>query len=130
MTKITKLICLSLVLVMLLSAFVSCGGEISDTDVPQTDAEIETESEKEEVLVEKYTEIQYVPYKALGRTQLMFGQLAADWTAAGIAFEATCKGEVSINMTVNGTRKFTVVVDGIEYKDVVMESGDNVIATG
>ena len=130
MIKITKLICLSLVLVMLLSAFVSCGGEISNTDVPQPDAETETESEKEEVLVEKYTEIQYVPYKALGRTQLMFGQLAADWTAAGIAFEATCKGEVSINMTVNGTRKFTVVVDGTEYKDVVMESGDNVIATG
>lgn len=130
MKKIAKLICLSMVLVMLLSAFVSCSGEVSDTDMPQTDSDTEADNEREEILVDKYTEITKIPYKALGRTQLLSGALSADWSAAGFAFEATCHGDVSINMTVGGTRKFTVVVDGIEYKDVVMKSGDNVIATG
>ena len=124
MKKFIKLACLSLTLVMMITAFVACGDKTKGTDVSET----ETAAEQEENLVEKYTEIKKIPYKPLGRTQQLFDQLAADWTAAGIAFEATCKGDVSINMTVGGTRKFTVVVDGTEYKDVVMQSGDNVIA--
>ena len=130
MKKVIRFIFLLLALATVLSVFVACGNETNGTDVPETETEAEQESEQEEILMEKYTEIRNIPYKPLGRTQMIFGQLAADWTAAGIAFEATCKGEVSINMTVNDSRKFTVVVDGVERKDVVMKSGDNVIATG
>ena len=130
MKKVIRFLFLLLALATVLSVFVACGNETNGTDVPETETEAEQESEQEEILMEKYTEIRNIPYKPLGRTQMIFGQLAADWTAAGIAFEATCKGEVSINMTVNDSRKFTVVVDGVERKDVVMKSGDNVIATG
>lgn len=76
-----------------------------------------------------YTEISKVPYKSLGRTQMLNGVLTADWSAAGIEFEATCLGDVRVNLTSTGTSKFTIVVDGTEYKDVTLSGGNNVIAS-
>ena len=83
-----------------------------------------------EYLADSYTAIEDVPYKALGRTQMLDGSLVADWSAAGIEFEATCIGDVSIKATSTGIVRFAVVVDGKEYKDVKIENGKNVIATG
>ena len=73
--------------------------------------------------------IDQVPYKALGRTQMLNGALVADWSGAGIEFEATCLGNVSINLApTSGSSKFTVVVDGVETKDVTFSGGSNIIA--
>lgn len=76
-----------------------------------------------------YTTISEVPYKALGRTQMVNGALIADWSAAGIEFNATCVGDVSLTLSSTSTRLFTVIVDGIEYKDVPLTGGVNVIAS-
>lgn len=76
-----------------------------------------------------YTTIENVPHKALGRTQMVDGVLLADWSAAGIEFAATCLGDVSVTLTDSDTRLFTVVVDGVESKDVALSDGTNVIAT-
>ena len=43
-------------------------------------------------------------------------------------FEANCIGSVSINVNAPYTRLFTIVVDGVEYKDVGIGMGDNIIA--
>ena len=77
-----------------------------------------------------YTKIADVPYKALGRTQVVGEALTADWSGAGIEFSAICLGEVSIQLAAASSRKFTVVIDGKEYKDVTLSSGKNVIASG
>ena len=76
-----------------------------------------------------YTPITQVPYKALGRTQYVGNTLAADWSAAGIEFAANCFGDVSIDLTMTETGLFTIVIDGVEYKDVALNNGTNVIAT-
>ena len=81
-------------------------------------------------LTMKYTKIEDVPYKSLGRTQMLDGKLTADWSAAGIEFEATCVGDVILNLETNVSRNFTVVVDGVERKDVKLSNGVNYIATG
>ncbi len=82
-----------------------------------------------EYSTDSYTAIEEVPYKALGRTQMLDGSLVADWSAAGFEFEAICMGDVSIKATSTGTVRFTVIVDGTEYKDVKISNGENIIAT-
>ncbi|MBQ7294300.1 MAG: hypothetical protein IJW79_11245, partial [Clostridia bacterium] len=89
-----------------------------------------TESSEWADLSMTYTEIENVPYKALGRTQMLDGSLTADWSAAGIEFEAYCIGDVAINANVPITRNFTVVVDGVEQKNFALANGINYIATG
>ena len=79
-----------------------------------------------------YTPIASVPYKALGRTQYLdsASALTADWSAAGIEFTANCIGDVSIDLTMTQTRLFTLVIDGVQHKNVALKNGVNVIATG
>ncbi len=81
-----------------------------------------------------YQDISTLPYKALGRTQMLNGALTADWSAAGIEFTATCVGDVYLNLT--STSLFTVTVDAENdaydsvRKDVKLGSGRAIIASG
>ena len=89
-----------------------------------------TESSEWASLTTVYTDIAQVPYKSLGRTQMLDGKLTADWSASGIEFEATCIGDVALIVSTEVTRNFTVVVDGVEYKDFKLANGTNYLATG
>ena len=87
-----------------------------------------TESSEWSDMKVEYTEISELPYKALGRTQIVGDALAADWSGAGIEFEANCIGNVYVNINAPYARLFTVVVDGVEYKDIPLSMGNNLIA--
>lgn len=78
-------------------------------------------------------------YKTMGRTAEYGNAVSADWSAAGIEFNAECKNDVIINVTLSASTGqpagtyFTVYIDGVrQEKRFLAEEGnsDIVIAAG
>lgn len=69
-------------------------------------------------------------YNPLGRTTFVNGELECAWSAAGIEFNAVCKGDIVIDFTVKGDIYFHIVVDGKDIENfLVNESGKYAIVS-
>ena len=145
MKKFLSALCLVLSVCMLLPA---CGGPVSTETDSETDAatetqaptETETETEEEtESYEEIYMERTYTMadaeglYNPLGRVAKKGTGITVDWTGAGAAFSAECKGDFSITFNAGSNSIYLrVEVDGTITKNFKVNKGTGtyVIAAG
>lgn len=130
------MLCLLLVVCIVLPA---CGSPVETEDPAETPAETDedtpanTDSETEadtESYEEIYMERTYTMKEAeglfnpLGRTAMVGTALTVDWTGAGAAFSAECKGDFSIKFNArSSTMCLRVEVDGEITKNFKLEKG-------
>ena len=136
MKKFLSVICLLLTLCMVLPA---CGGDTVETDlvdpgevteVPETESETEAEAEETEPEEEIYMERTYTMkdaeglFNPLGRTAMVGTSLTVDWTGAGAAFSAECKGDFKMTFNAGSTSNYLrIEVDGVITKNFKPDKG-------
>ena len=146
MKRFLSVICLLLTLCMILPA---CGGTVETTDLvdpgdytempepesetaakEETEGKLETETEAEEPEEEIYMERTYTMkdaeglFNPLGRTAMVGTALTIDWTGAGAAFSAECKGDFKITFNAGSNSIYLrVEVDGKITKNFKVNKG-------
>ena len=141
MKKFLSVICLLLTLCMVLPA---CGGDPVETDlvdpgevteVPETESETEAEAEETEPEEEIYMERTYTMkdaeglFNPLGRTAMVGTSLTVDWTGAGAAFSAECKGDFKMTFNAGSTSNYLrIEVDGVITKNFKPDKGTKTYA--
>ena len=133
MKKIISIISLLVAVCLILPA---CGNPAETTpeetlgeteiQVPiETESEVETESKEEIYMQRTYTMKDAEGlFNPLGRTAMVGTALAVDWTGAGAAFSAECKGDFSITFKAgSSTIYLRIEVDGEITKNFKVEKG-------
>ena len=127
--KVFKIISVLLSVLFVLS---SCGGApIGDSDTSEQEV---TDTTPQKEYVTKTLAMQEIEslIKPLGRTYILDTALTADHAAAGFEVCLDCKGDISIGITTAKDVKFSVTVDGVTKKNVLVPAGvsDLTVATG
>lgn len=144
MKRFLSVICLLLTLCMVLPA---CGDAVetdgvdlgdytedpeseSETEAEETEPEAETEAEETEPEEEIYMERTYTMkdaeglFNPLGRTAMVGTSLTVDWTGAGAAFSAECKGDFKMTFNAGSNSIYLrVEVDGKITKNFKVNKG-------
>lgn len=135
MKKLVSIVCLLLTICLV---FPACGEPVETTPVDtsgetenETQAPTETESEtegepEEEIYVERTYTMKDAEglFNPLGRTAMVGAALTVDWTGAGAAFSAECKGDFSITFKASSSTMYLrIEVDGKITKNFKVEKG-------
>lgn len=127
--KVFKIISVLLSVMFVLS---SCGGATIDNS-DTTEQEV-TETMPPKEYITKTLAMQEVEslIKPLGRAYILDAALTADHAAAGFEVCLDCKGDVSLDITTAKNVKFSVAVDGVTKKNVLVPAGSSAltVATG
>jgi lysophospholipase L1-like esterase len=98
---------------------------IPATEVPATDVPDEFYETREYSFIDNKDR-----FKIMGRSADMSKGVTCDWSAAGFAINAYCRGDVKLKLTVSGSCYFSVFVDGVKQEGDVLAKATTVLAKG